>query len=514
MSDHCLLSRSPLKHAICLLSVVLTCFFPCGVLFLHHRGPAHPTDMLPFFLFYLMVAALLLLGLLLILRDLPRASLMTTLCLLVLENFSLVSRGIKRILPGFRSMFLLVLAALALLGILIFLLRRKPRVSGICAALSLGLGCVLILNLIPGFGRKAPPPPPPPEVHMTPEDLHMGDYVFSGEKKNVYFCIFDEYPGPESLRYFYDVDNEPFLSGLEALGFQVSRTSRNTESVWTDTLLPNIMNLNYVVDNDMPLEQRRQWLGDPFLYRLFRENDYQLNLLNHHEFVGSGSVNQLINGHHRDPISMDIYRWSIFCEIPKVNRLMERVLLRQSPNGPYDTLMNMSDAFRQCWQNANQGPTLTVVYFQCPHTPFVVDGEGNPIGDPALKDDWRIPELYLGQVSYMSDLILDAVTRIRQHDPRAVILLLSDHGARTPGHLVNQYGGPMFDTVEALPYMQNVLCAVYAGEDTPEIEGDTCINAIRKTFDHTFGLNLGTLEVPTGYALSEKDCQGPFWSNQ
>ena len=500
-----------LATLIPLLSILLVCYFPCGFLFFQNAGEARLGDTVPFFTVFLLTAVPVLLVLLLVLRNLPRAAFITDLALLAAENFTLICNGIKSLIPGFQNRIFLVAVGLILLGLTLLLLRRKPNLTAACGLLLLGFGSVLLINLIPALPTFYATARNHRDFAETQDTDQI--FAFAGEKRNVYFCVFDEYPGPESLQYFYGESNEPFLRKLEDEGFQVSRTSRNTESVWTATLVPNILNLDYVADNDMPVESRLEWMQDPALYRIFRGNGYQINLLNHHDFFGDEGCRVLTSGQSRDTISMYLYRNSIFCQIPRLKREIERIVLHWSPNRDYDSLMNMSEAFRGCWRDARGGPTLTMVYFQCPHTPFVVDAEGRPLGRPEAENDWRIPELYLGQVSYINGVILESVAQMRQHDPDAVILLLSDHGARTAGHLVNQYGGPMFDTEEALPYMQNVLCAVYAGDKTPEIEGDTCINAVRKTLDSAFGLSLGQLEVPHDYALTEKDCFGPYWGN-
>ena len=93
---------------------------------------------------------------------------------------------------------------------------------------------------------------------------------------------------------------------------------------------------------------------------------------------------------------------------------------------------------------------------------------------------------------------------IQKNDPDAVILLQADHGARIPGHLVEQFGEPWFDTEVEIPYMEGVLNCVYVPGGSVDIEGDTCINATRKTLDQVFGLTLGTLPVPEDYTIPDE----------
>ena len=102
---------------------------------------------------------------------------------------------------------------------------------------------------------------------------------------------------------------------------------------------------------------------------------------------------------------------------------------------------------------------------------------------------------------YTNDMILATVDNILAKDPDAVILLQADHGSRQPGHLVDQYGGPWFDGEIENPMMASVLNCVRVPGGSPDIEGDTCINAARKTFNAAFGTGFDMLEVPPMYEI-------------
>lgn len=73
-----------------------------------------------------------------------------------------------------------------------------------------------------------------------------------------------------------------------------------------------------------------------------------------------------------------------------------------------------------------------------------------------------------------------------------------------PGHLVEQFGGPWFDTEVEIPFMENVLNCAYVPERIVDVEGETCINTTRKVLDAVFGLSLGALAVPEDYTIPEE----------
>ena len=53
------------------------------------------------------------------------------------------------------------------------------------------------------------------------------------------------------LNIYYDYDNQEFSDFLTQRGFNISYGSHNTESIWTSTIVPNILNLSYVASDDI-----------------------------------------------------------------------------------------------------------------------------------------------------------------------------------------------------------------------------------------------------------------------
>ena len=66
-------------------------------------------------------------------------------------------------------------------------------------------------------------------------------------------------------------------------------------------------------------------------------------------------------------------------------------------------------------------------YLQCPHAPTILDKNGNLVDSyENVGWQWDRPELYLGQLEYISSFILELVTTIQEHDPDALIIVQSD----------------------------------------------------------------------------------------
>lgn len=481
-----------------LLAVVLTCLYPCVFLYAQNAGEAKAADMLPFFLLFLVTAlgGLAISGA--IFRNISRACFFTCLGMLVVINFSMAADAIERVLPWFYSRYFLLVCLVLLAALLAVLVKRKPNLHAGCVILALTFGVLTLISVIQAVPKLIQ------TASMSQRQERREPQVsLSGTQRNVYYLLFDEYGGDENLETYFGFDNKEFYGALEQRGFSISHSSYNTESCWTDTLVPNLLNLDYVTDDDMPEKVRRSYLKDPLLLQIFTENGYGVNLINHRAYLQDRAARELTHGQTGDNISEYLFDNSIYCRLPIIKDKLERRMFEDYRDHYREPLDDALDALRSCAEAAQDGPTLTVSYIQCPHAPFLYNADGSVRTDMASAWYWRDETLYPGQLQYLNTVILEAIDNIQREDPEAVILLLSDHGARVPLHLVEQFGGPRFDAEQETPVMQSILCCAYIPGQTVDIEGDTGINATRKVLNAAFGADLEMIPPATGYVLPE-----------
>lgn len=158
-------------------------------------------------------------------------------------------------------------------------------------------------------------------------------------------------------------------------------------------------------------------------------------------------------------------------------------------------LFDAMDAERDCWKYVGDGPTLTMGYLQCPHAPTILDKDGNLVENyENVGWQWDRHELYLGQLEFISNFILELVAGIQENDPDALIIVQSDHGSRQAiTTMIWVSGTASMPKAENL-YMQNILnCIYYQGEHIP-IEGQTGINSLRLTLNQVFGTDYEMIE--------------------
>ena len=482
-----------------LLSMAAVCAFPCVFMYARNAEEAPVSAMIPFLIVF-SVTALGIFGLLSVfLRNVSRAAFLTDLAMLVVINFCLLAIYLKKAMPFFRDRYLLLILGLALLAVFLLLIKKKPDLRTGCLLVLIAFGSMTAIN----FGLAAPailgahqvrrmeqPGPDAPEE--DPFDL-SGVAFENPDRPNVYYFIFDEYGGYDNLLHYYDYDNSPFLEALADRGFSVSLHSRNTEAIHSDTLVTNLINLNYVTTPADSGHKKAALRTNCQMFRMFAANGYRIDLINHVDYIGTPGTLVLTDRQTRRSISEYLLRNSIFYKSKKARQLLDDFFVLDYGANYRASLDNALEAGMNCWEPAAGAPTLTLGYIQCPHSPTMVgpNGEALPY---ETGWNWRDHSLFLGQSEFISRYILRLTEELQRRDPEAVIILQSDHGNRYPLHMVDLEELESYDPVAENPYMQNILNCVYVpGREMP-IEGESGINTLRLVFREVFGADLPPVE--------------------
>lgn len=548
--------RHFLKYdAVPLLSMLVVCAFPCVFLFARNASEVPAASMAPFLVVFC-INALLLFGLSSVfLRNVSRAAFWTDLAMLVIINFCFLAVQLKRFFPWLRDRYLLAVLLVILAAVFILLVIKKPDLRTGCLLMFIAFGSMIFIHGVqaipavlqshavrdafvqadtgggpmgnpggpgpgpdgpqdhpggPGPGSDSPIAPPggPGGPGNAPEDVpgsHLPEQVSFGDSQpNVYYFLFDEYGGFDNLQNYYNYDNSSFLSELEDRGFSVAYHSRNTEAVATDTIVPNLLNLDYVVKVDESGHKKAQLRNNCQLYRMFARNGYQVNLINHVDYLGSAGCRVLTSHQTRRTISEYLMRNSLYHKFPPLRELLEQFFVFDYGANYRASLDNALEAGLNCWQETGGTPTLTVGYIQCPHAPTMVGRHGEEL--PFSQGwNWRDHSLYLDQLKFMNDYILDLVDTIQENDPEALVILQSDHGNRYAIHMVQLEEWTEYDPHVENPYMQNILNCVYYQGETFDIEGETGINTLRTVFSQVLEADLPPIAPVQDYSYGYED---------
>ncbi len=517
--------------AVPLLSMLAVCAFPCVFLYAQNAAEVPASSMGPFLLVFSVNALVLFALAALFFRNVSRAAFWTDAAMLVVINFCLLSIQLKKLLPALRDRYLLALLLLALAALFVLLLWKKPDLRTGCLLVFIAFGAMILINVVhavpeilrshevqeefsqmggpkhdspgapkaPKGGPKQGPPNPPAAPEERPENL-----TFRGAHPNVYYFLFDEYGGYDNLLHYYDFDNSPFLQELEERGFSVSYHSRNTEAVNTDTIVPNLLNLDYVVRVEESGHKKAAFRNNCQLYRMFASNGYQINLINHVDYLGIAGCRVLTSHQTRRTISEYLMRNSIYNKFPALRAMLDRFFVLDYGANYRQSLDNAMEAGLSCWQETGAHPTLTMGYIQCPHSPTMVGRHGEELPFSGGWN-WRDHSLYLNQLEFISDYILELTDTILTHDPEALILIQSDHGNRYAIHMVDIGEWDRYDPHQENPYMQNTLNCVYYQGQTFDIEGLTGINTLRAVFSQVLGADLDPVEPVEDYSYGYQD---------
>ena len=494
-----------------ILSMAAVCAFPCVFMYAQNASEISPSAMIPFLTVFSLNALAFFLLTLPVFRNTSRAAFWTDLAMLVVINFCLLASYVKKVLPFLRDRYLLALLLLALLLLALLLLKKKPDLRTGCVLLLIAFGSMTVIN----FAMAVPAILSSHQVRASlgtgeaePEFDLSGVTFPNPDRPNVYYFLFDEYGGYHNLLKYYDYDNGPFLQELEDRGFTVAYDSRNTEAIGTDTIVPNLLNLNYVVTVEDSGHKKAVMRNNCQLFQMFAANGYQIDLVNQVDYIGTDGCRVLTSHQTRRTISEYLMRNSIYSKSRWLWDKLDYFFVLDYGANYRASLDNAMEVSLSCWAEAekNGGPTLTVGYIQFPHSPTMVGPNGEAL---PYENGWKWTDhsLYLGQVEYCNKFIRSLTDEILSHDPGALVFLVSDHGNRYPRHMVLQGVWETYNPHVENEYIQNVLSCVYYQGQAFDIEGLTGINTMRHVFNQVFGTALPEIEPVQDYTFPLEDDQ-------
>lgn len=469
-----------------ILSILCVSLFPCFFLFFHNVGTATINDLVRISS-VISIASLILFALnYFILRNIGKAALFTNLIMGIFLYFGYIEKTVERLLPMlyYWHVALICLFLIIQIGILIY--KKMPtKIAGqlnngllyIFAGLILFNGILTIPKVIETVSRSS-------SGNHTSTTTQMNSQASVENKKlpNVYYFIFDEYAGINSIKRYCNYDNSGFYDSLEQLGFTTSKNSVN-ETIDTYTEIPNLLQLRKVNTVDMTANEKKENLKNPYLLIFMRENGYSINALDssNYQFIDASQTDsRLAEGFSSTYGTFNSY-------IIK-NTILYPLYGREDHEKEIVEMNNMFDYGMESSKKAESNQ-FTVGYFSFPHVPFIVDENGKKTDDTD-RLNLRDPNIYLGQFKYASKKIIEMLSEIIENDPNSVIILQSDHGYRLPSHLKFWYGISEYDLTVESPYERNILDAVYYKGEKLEINDLSGLDTLKLVLNKLLDTDL------------------------
>lgn len=320
------------------------------------------------------------------------------------------------------------------------------------------------------------------------------------EARDIYYFILDAYGAPRTLAQYMDVPDQGFTDWLEASGFTVLHETRSNY-VRTPLSLASSMNFTYLdevaeeMGPDAPQHAPlHRMVDDPEAVAFLKERGYSYVQLGSQYNLTAHSPVADVNPTFKETSDF----LGVLTESTIVPSIANAIGLEDdltSRRRTYDAAIWGLETFPRLAELP--GPKFVFMHFYLPHSPWVVDGDGNYV--TAEVDAERSPvERYRAQWAFvdreMQQLIAELLDAPEEEQP--IIIVTPDHGPNPPG--MRRVEGNI-DWAGATDAELDLKFSIFTAYHLPGVD-DTClypgmssVNQFRLVFDLYFDAGLPLL---------------------
>lgn len=262
-------------------------------------------------------------------------------------------------------------------------------------------------------------------------------------KPDVYYLLFDEYPGYKSLKDSFGFANDELYGHLHRSGFRVLPVFANYN--FTMFSMASIFNMNYVDSSYDPrkltahdYQLRTSEISHGTVFSLFRDMGYRIQNYSVFDIEGQHAISdqnsflpvhsQLLTDkilHNRIIRTSGWLFGNGWLALPSWRK---RYLFQHDNNN-----LAAAEMVKQSAAANGTGPVFCYAHFMLPHFPIYRDSTGhlNPDSVIANEDSQADKKLYLSYLKYSNTVIKSLVDQITSHKPNAIVVVMSDHGYRS-----------------------------------------------------------------------------------
>jgi hypothetical protein len=318
-------------------------------------------------------------------------------------------------------------------------------------------------------------------------------------KPNVYFLLFDEYPGYKSLQDSFAYRNDSLYNFFRGNDFKILPTFSNYHL--TLFSMSSIFNMQYVdaaaynhtIINQRDVQQRTDAIKNAEVFSLFRSMGYQVKNYSIFDIGDQESLfskNSLFPVHERlltdklfhKRLIKDIGWWFVSGKF-KIPFISKAFLYKTDENNRDAAKMLMQDL-----EQKNAIPQFCYTHFLLPHGPYFRDSTGN-YNDPGYLRNDNDKKTFLSYVKYANSVIHTLVNKIVQHDPAAIVIVMSDHGFLHSSTNTSKNNPLKFDNICAMRLPGNNFL--------PYKDSWSSVNFFRYLFNCEYGQQIPYLKDST-----------------
>jgi len=355
-----------------------------------------------------------------------RFALLLLFALLVFSFFHDLKNLMYRIYPGLDSYKILVPILVVTAILLVFAFKNEKRILPLfnfCNLLWVSLFLYQLAQFV--YARCTPYPNFVETKTISPFK----------SKPNIYFVLFDGYPGSEALQSIFDYDNSKHKTDLEERGFFVNDSMRSNYN-YTLAAMTSLFNMAYLNrERSMPIRSftfmyrvERAINNSALAQRLIQEN-YKITNAALFPFAGLKASAKHVA--HLRPIQILERKFIYNCLINDLRHnkkykdlpIISRFKLPTAPTH-YQNL----GVIKNCIQSAEPSASrFTYAHLLLPHEPYYTDENGQ-LWDQEKKVSKK--EAFVAYTRYANKVMLTLSDSIEKRDSTAHIVFLSDHGYR------------------------------------------------------------------------------------
>ena len=465
---------------ISILPVIFICAYPPLFLYFQNADEAKFSNILMPMVSFILAGIVLFVIFSIIAKSDVKSSVISSLFILFFLNHKLVEKLAQKVFPNLRYWHIMLIGVFVLVNLSWFIIKKvkDQYIKTISFLLSIVFIFLIVLNAIfaiPTYVKKL-------SYNEKSNDKFTRDQTntIKSDLPNIYYIVLDEYSSVEFMKKYYAYDNSKFTDYLEESGFSISHTSHN-ESIMTSTVMTNIVNLDYVVDNTMLESEKQIYRKNNALFKLLSDKGYEIIGVGNAEFYGLenaaanefGSSTTTVKG---ETISDLLYKQTIIWPFYSASYTskMKNII---------SALNYLKDA-----NNFPSGGRFTFCHVNCPHEPFFFKENGGTYKNPT--SDWENSRYYLGQYIFTTNQVFEIVDSISKNDPYSCIIIQSDHGARASSN------SELFMEKFTLEDMSNFFNAVYLKGKKLDIEGLSAVNTLRLVLNEILDEDFQMVDVP------------------
>ncbi len=324
---------------------------------------------------------------------------------------------------------------LSLLALLILFLRKKIN---ILPKITLYLNVLLIIYCFVDLVSVLLLTFQPTEKNKQEFNFQYLDVT---QKPDVYFLLFDSYPGQKSLTDSFNFNNEKFNNFLLENSFKPLNTRSNYNATFFS--MASMLNMRYIdkkytwnIPTPKEENERQSEIKNASVFTLFKNMGYDIynySIFDLENNRSSYTQNNFLNNHSRS-LNDKVF----------INRVIRDLAPSMPPDmmalfpNYYDYLVygnkfdniNLEKDIYSFLERKRVKPSFLYAHFLMPHAPYFYDSLGNDISKKILLSSEMNPDtkLFLSYLKYTNQVISRIILAIKKKNPDSIIIFMSDHG--------------------------------------------------------------------------------------